>query len=372
MSAAGIYVHIPFCRSKCRYCDFVSVCADEEKQRRYVSALIAEINTGRKIYDGEADTLYIGGGTPSCLFEGALKSVSDAVKSVFGDTFAEFTVECNPDSFDENKVEELKSAGVTRVSLGVQSFDDGVLEAIGRRHDSYSAEKALLLAVKSGFDVSADLMLGLPGQTEKDVHDFVGFVSDAGVEHVSAYMLKVEDGTPLASDVKKGLVSPLSDDDCARFYDCAAEALYTCGYNRYETSNFCRNGKRCKHNMKYWTMCDYLGFGPSAHGKIGRYRYFNGDDVDKYVRDVLSGVHGYETEEIMSKDEELGEYIMLGLRLEDGVDVERIEKEFSFDFAEKYGDALEKAKNYVIFDGKRLKIRPEYALVAGAVINMFV
>lgn len=371
MSVAGIYVHIPFCRSRCRYCDFVSVCSGEEKQKAYIDALIKEINTGRKIYGGVADTLYIGGGTPSCLFEGAVKKIADALKENFDCRFKEFTVECNPDTFDEKKADELKEAGVTRISLGVQSLDDEVLKKIGRRHDSVTAKKAISLAVQKGFDVSADMMLGLPGQTESDVDELVIFAAENGVKHISAYMLKVETGTPLAEDVKRGLVLP-SDDDCAKLYDHACEKLHGYGFCRYETSNFCKDGKKCLHNMKYWTMCDYLAFGVSAHGKTGRHRYFNDSDVDEYIAELNAGTHGYLTEEELSEEDELAEYIMLGLRLEDGVDIKELEEKFKFCFDTRYSESLKKAARYVVFDGERLRIRPEYALVANAIINMFI
>lgn len=371
MSAAGIYVHIPFCRSKCRYCDFVSACSDEGKQRRYIDALVREIYTGREIYDGEADTLYIGGGTPSCLFEGAVKRIADAVGETFGGGMKEFTVECNPDSFDDKKAAELKAAGVTRISLGVQSLDDKILKALGRRHDSSQAKDAIRRAVACGFDVSADLMLGLAGQDERDIDAFVSFVSETGVGHVSAYMLKVEEGTPLARDVENGLILP-TDDDCAALYDHAAKRLSEQGYVRYETSNFCKRGKRCMHNMKYWTMCDYLAFGVAAHGKTGRRRYYNTSDVDEYIKGVNDGTHVYGTEEILTEEEELKEYVMLGLRLDDGIDVKETERRYGINFEERFADGLKKAARYVVFDGKRLAIRPEYALVANGIINMFV
>lgn len=371
MSAAGIYVHIPFCRSKCAYCDFVSVCDGEEKQRLYIDALLREIYTGRKIFDGVADTLYIGGGTPSCLYEGAVRSIAETIADSFDTRLAEFTVECNPDTFTPVKARELSEAGVTRVSLGVQSLDDEVLKRAGRRHDSTTAKEAVRLAVKSGFDVSADLMLGLEGQRGEDVDAFVDFVSDEGVKHVSAYMLKVESGTPLARAVEKGLVLP-SDDDCAELYDRAAARLYENGFCRYETSNFCKDGKKCLHNVKYWTMCDYLAFGVAAHGKLGRLRYYNDGDVDGYIDATLRGVHEYRTEEVLDDEEELKEYVMLGLRLEDGVDIAEAEKRYGACFEKRFSQGLKKAERYVIFDGKNLRIRPEYALVANAVINMFV
>lgn len=371
MSAAGIYVHIPFCRSKCAYCDFVSICEGEEKQREYINALLREINTGRKIFSGEADTLYIGGGTPSCLFKGAVKEIADAVISTFKCDIKEFTAECNPDTFDDEKADELKEAGVTRISLGVQSLSDKVLKAIGRRHDSAAAKEAVKRAVGHGFDVSADLMLGLEGQSGDDVKEFVSFIAGEGVEHVSAYMLKVEKGTPLEKRVREGLVLP-TDDDCARLYDTAYDALSAHGFRRYETSNFCKKGKVCMHNMKYWAMADYLAFGVAAHGKIGKLRYYNISDIDSYIARINSDSHRYETEEELTEEEERSETLMLGLRLEDGVNVKELEKRYGIDFEKEYSSALGKTAPYVLFDGNTLRIRPEYALVANAVIEEFI
>ena len=371
MSAAGIYVHIPFCRSKCAYCDFVSVCEGEDKQKEYVTALLREINTGRKIFDGEADTLYMGGGTPSCLYKGAVKEIADALNAVFKPCLKEFTVECNPDTFDDEKAKELKEAGVTRISLGVQSLSDKALAAAGRRHDAFTAKEALKRAVRCGFDVSADMMLGLEGQSEEDVKEFVSFVSGEGIDHVSAYMLKVEAGTPLAKRVEQGLILP-SDDDCARFYDVAYGALSANGYRRYETSNFCRNGKICLHNIKYWTMADYLAFGVSAHGKIRKHRYYNISDVNGYISAITTGTHGYVTEEELTDEEELAETLMLGLRLEGGIDVGTIESRYGVDFKNRYSSALKKCAPYILFDGRTLKIKPEFALVANSVIAEFI
>lgn len=371
MSAAGIYVHIPFCRSKCKYCDFVSACCDEGTQRRYVDALIREIYTGMENYSGEADTLYVGGGTPSCLFDGAAGRIVKAVKDAFGNSFKEITFECNPDSFDDKKAQELRDAGATRISLGVQSLENSVLRSIGRRHDRAAAKNAVSTAVGYGFDVNADLMLGLKGQTEWDIDEFVTYMSGEGVEHVSAYILKVEAGTPLAREVERGLVLP-SDDECVKLYDYAYQRLAEEGYRRYETSNFCKNGKVCLHNMKYWTMRDYLAFGVSAHGKTGKLRYFNRRDINGYIESVNGGRHAYEVEEVLSDRDEIDEYIMLGLRLDEGIDAKALGEKFGFDFSEKYRDALRRAEPYIAFDGKRLKIKPRYALVANSVINMFV
>lgn len=370
MRSLGVYIHIPFCRSKCSYCDFVSHCGSGEEQERYTAALCAHIKAdASKFADYTVDTVYIGGGTPSCLRSGLLAKATDALRQNYSCEIKEFTCECNPDSFDDEKASELKDIGVNRISFGVQTLNDGILKKIGRRHDSNCAQKAVRLATQYGFRTSIDAMLGLEGQREEDVKDIIDFAHAEGVGHVSAYMLKVEQGTPLFRQVKDGLVLP-DDDACADFYDFACRSLSQYGYHRYETSNFCKSGEECLHNLKYWTMQDYAAFGVSAHGKVENVRYFYTSDTDSYINMAQSGKFAASTEEILSRQDEIYEYVMLGLRLEKGADLCYAQDKYGCDLTKVYATGLAEAGRYVEIKDGRLRIKSEYALVANSIINM--
>lgn len=364
--SAGLYLHIPFCASKCAYCDFCSRPSGDDVKRAYVSALINEIEYMSSKFEGEIDTVYVGGGTPSCLPRGEFARLAGAVFSCFDCEVSEFTAEANPESFDESKADEYERSGVTRVSLGVQSTDNGILRFLGRAHDFEAAKRAAHIAARR-FDLSLDQMLWLPGQTEGQLEEFVAFADSVGAAHLSSYILKVEDGTELAKRVKDGLVLP-DDDRCADLYDSFVAAAAKRGYLRYETSNFAREGKRCRHNLKYWRMDDYLGLGVSAHGKIGAKRYFVAPDVDAYIRRAEKGEFVYEREELLTPESAADEYVMTALRLDDGIDIADLERKTGVDFATRYGERLKKLSACLYISQDCVAIKPEYALVANAII----
>lgn len=364
--SAGLYLHIPFCASKCAYCDFCSRPSGDDVKRAYVRALINEIEYMSSKFEGKIDTVYVGGGTPSCLPRVEFARLASAVFSCFDCEVSEFTAEANPESFDESKADEYEGSGVTRVSLGVQSTDNGILRFLGRAHD-FEAAKRAARAAASRFDISLDQMLGLPGQTEEQLEEFAAFADSVGAAHLSSYILKVEDGTELARRVKDGLVLP-DDDRCADLYDAFVAAAAKRGYLRYETSNFAREGKRCRHNLKYWCMDDYLGLGVSAHGKIGLKRYFVASDVDAYIRRASRGEFVYEREEVLTPEGAADEYVMTALRLDDGIDVADLERKTGVDFATRYGERLKRAGAYLDISAERVAIKPRYALVANAII----
>ncbi len=364
--SAGLYLHIPFCASKCAYCDFCSRPSGDDVKRAYVSALTEEIRYMSSKFEGKIDTVYVGGGTPSCLPRGEFARLAGAVFSCFDCEASEFTAEANPESFDESKADEYERSGVTRVSLGVQSTDNGILRFLGRAHDFAAAQRAARIA-SGRFDLSLDQMLGLPGQTEGQLEEFAAFADSVGAAHLSSYILKVEDGTELARRVKEGLVLP-DDDRCADLYDAFVAVAAKRGYLRYETSNFAREGKRCRHNLKYWRMDDYLGLGVSAHGKIGSKRYFVAPDVDAYIRRAARGEFVYEREELLTPESAADEYVMTALRLDDGIDVADLERKTGIDFFARYRAKLEKMRAYLDVSADRVAVKPQYTLVANAII----
>lgn len=364
----GVYIHIPFCKRKCAYCDFYSVFPDTDIILRYIDALCEEIREGGRRYgDVPVDTVYIGGGTPALAGERALKKIVRALDESFRLDISEFTVELNPD--DDNPYETLKGLGVNRVSIGVQSTSDEVLRAAQRRHDARAAIRALESANKFFDNVSADLMLGLPYQTvsstTESVRDVIPYV-----KHVSAYMLKLSEGVPMTAALKRGEYTLPDEDSVADMYDAVYAELAAHGFARYEISNFAFRGYESKHNLKYWRREEYLGFGAAAHSQIGDSRYANPASVRDYVDGKRFGFGSAERERV-SREEEIFEYIMLGLRTAEGIDVAAIGKRFGFDFCERYSAALARLDGLLVRDGDRLRIADDKLLLESAVALEF-
>lgn len=305
--ALGLYIHVPFCKRKCAYCDFYSQ-TDAAPAEAYVRAVIRNI----KHYNEKYDTVYFGGGTPSLLSPEMTGGILDAADIEAG---AEITAECNPDSAEKNRLSGFRSAGINRLSVGIQSFDDRELAALGRLHNSAQAVQALKNAVSAGFDnISADLMLGIPFQTPHSLKKNITMLVSLGVTHISAYMLKIEEGTPLFSD--KDMINRCADDDLtAELYGIAAEEMKKEGFYRYEISNFSKKDRECCHNLKYWRCGDYIGIGPSAHSCAYGKRFAVKSDLNGFIADNVQKT--YVTEEEPYSEEER---LMLSLRLSEGYD----------------------------------------------------
>lgn len=365
----GIYLHIPFCRSRCIYCDFVSSVGDEKNMDDYVRRLIREIELAGKEYSDayKVDTVYIGGGTPSLLPERHLLEISRALFDNFDTNVQEFTAEANPCTVDIGKLDALYRSGANRLSIGVQTFDDGLLKMLGRRHDSKSAERAIELAVKRGFDVSADLMIGLPDQTFGDVSRSIDRADALGVEHISVYMLSVEEGTKLDNLIKNGVLIAKSEDESADFYDFACEELKKRGFDRYEVSNFCKGGKYSRHNMRYWRRADYLGLGISAHSLMEGRRWRNCRDFDGYYKSIDEDRLQRLDIEVLDADGEKNETVMLALRLKDGIDVGAYKAKFGSDVFDEYAVALQKNAKYLDIFPDRVSIKDEYLKVMNSI-----
>lgn len=279
----GLYVHIPFCVSKCAYCDFVSYPGLDALHGAYVEAVRAEIAASPRT---AARTIYFGGGTPTVLGAEALAGLLDALKRRFDvDPGAEITCEANPDTVDEAKLAALRVAGFNRMSLGVQSFEDDVLSSLGRAHDAAAGRRAVVAARGAGFEnVSIDLIFGTPGETvaswRRTLREAVALAPD----HISAYCLTVEPGTVLAERIAAGDVPAPDEDLAAEMMEAAARTLGANGYEHYEISNFAKEGRRCVHNEECWMYRDYLGFGAGAHSKLNGVRWANSADVAGYAR----------------------------------------------------------------------------------------
>lgn len=361
MKSAGLYIHIPFCLSKCAYCDFYSV-AEPQYFSAYKTELIKEITAVAKSFDGVLDTVYFGGGTPSSFPLQYLSEISQSVYKNFQCKIKEFTIEVNPCTSSE--IQHYKDFGADRISLGVQSLDDNILRLIGRRHDRAGALNALERATKHFDKLSADLILGICEQ--QTPADDINVLKDY-VKHISAYMLKLEKGTPLAKMAATGEYKPASEDKAADQYDQAYAELIKHGLKRYEISNFACEGYESKHNLKYWHMEDYIGVGAAAHSFVNGVRYNNPPSLKQY----LEGMHSGNGRQIREPVDALLETVMLGLRLEKGLEINEINQKFSIDFKKLYAEQLAKLSPYLNIYEDSISIKPQYMLLQNSIAVEF-
>jgi len=330
----GIYIHIPFCRRKCDYCDFYSLAGREERMDDYQKALTAHIKETAPMARGyQVDTVYFGGGTPSLFGVKRLKGVLGTVQRYFEvRRDAEITVECNPDSADLKLLRGLRRAGVGRISLGMQSACDQELAAIHRLHTHSQTVEAVSAARKARIkNLSLDLIYGLPGESEDDWQRTVEEAIRLAPEHISCYGLKVEEGTPLARRVAMGEGLP-DDDEQADRYLWTVERLAQAGYAQYEISNFSRPGLASRHNLKYWMGRPYIGFGPGAHSDFGGRRYSFCRDLEEYIDHVLHGGTLTDECDVIPPRERGSEYLMLRLRTTHGIEEWEYRRQFLMNF----------------------------------------
>lgn len=331
----GIYIHIPFCRSKCDYCDFYSLAGRDDRMDQYQKALLSHIKeTAPLAQDFPVDTIYIGGGTPSYYGAKRLKELLGVIRNLYKvEKDAEVTVECNPDSVDVKSLKILRKAGVNRLSMGMQSANACELERIHRIHTPQQVNEAATAARKAGFtNLSLDLIYGLPGQTMDSWKATVEHALSLIPQHLSCYGLKVEEGTPLAARVAQGEVLP-DDDQQADLYLWTVGRLERAGYPQYEISNFAKPGFASRHNLRYWLTQPYIGFGPGAHSDFGGRRYSFVRDLDAYIQGVLQGGDIIDESEIIPKRERCGEYLMLRLRTVQGINEQEYRSTYFMDFA---------------------------------------
>ena len=370
----GIYVHIPFCRSKCEYCDFYSLpgARDKDRMDEYTAALVAHIReaaTGANGY--EVDTVYFGGGTPSFFGAGGLARIFAEIDRRFDvSRDAEVTFEANPDSVTLPMLTHLRRAGFNRISIGVQSDLDEQLKALGRPHNYKQAQQAVSLARRAGFDnLSVDLMFGLPNQSREQWMETLRHVIDLKADHISCYGLKVEEGTKLWT--YKDCANLPDDDAQADMYFYAVQTLEEFGYHQYEISNFAKDGFICRHNMKYWTGGEYLGFGPSASSDFAGKRFTLKRDLQEYIAGIRDGGDIMEDLQEIPMRERAGEYLMLRLRTSQGISAAEYEKLFLLPFA-PLEDVLEKRRRYYQAtqnDSGRWVLTPQGYLVSNDIIT---
>ena len=369
----GIYVHVPFCRSKCQYCDFYSVTQKKDCDfDGYVEAVCAHIReAGLQAPDHIVDTVYFGGGTPSFLGADGLAAILAAVRKAFDvSPTAEITFEANPDSVTDRLLRRLRSEGFNRVSLGIQCDNDEILKRLGRPHTFAEAVLAVKKIRRKRYrNLSVDLMYGLPGQRLADWEKTLTNVLSLKPEHISCYGLKVEEGTPLYECQE---FYNLADDDMqADMYLSAVNILKKFGYRQYEISNFSRKGHVSRHNLKYWTGGEYLGFGPDASSDFGGRRFSMVRDLRAYIDGVLNGGTVLRELQEVSQRERAGEYLMMRLRTTTGIDPQIYEKKYLMSF-QPLEKKLEQCKQQGLaeqtFDG-RWHLTPEGFLVSNSIIS---
>lgn len=376
MTAAGLYVHIPFCSSRCSYCDFATGLYQRELADRYVHALIAEIKSSR-FHGKHADTIYFGGGTPSLLTPSQLDRILATLRDHFAiDPAAEITLEINPGSVDEEKLRDVRSVGVNRASFGAQTFDDRELAKLGRSHSAADTLRTFADLRRAGFDnVSFDLIAGLPGQTLEGWQRNIKQALDLHPEHLSFYLLEVHQSTPLAEHIRRG-IQPEPDDDLAGvMYQWMLEQASEAGYEHYEISNLCQPGFHSRHNVKYWTAAPYYGFGCSSHSYDGHaVRWSNHRDVLKYVETIESGLSPVVDEQQLSQTDVRAEALFLGMRLMRGIDLRRYRESFGIDLRDEHGADLDRfcKAGLLEFDGDLVRLTRNGALLSNEVFAAFV
>ncbi len=355
--SVGLYIHVPFCKSKCPYCDFYSVANADEYKDEYKKAVLRNIE---KYQDVCFNTVYFGGGTPILLWKeicGILDSISEKISSD-----AEITLEANPCSTSFDKLCSLKRSGVNRISFGLQSGDDNELKALGRLHTGKEGADAVLLAEKSGIkNISADIMLGIPFQTEKSLESTLSYMTQLPLKHISAYMLKIEPDTIFA----KRSVQPADEDIMSQFYLKTVNCLSVSGYTQYEISNFAMNGYESRHNLKYWRCEEYIGIGPSAHSYFDGMRFSVNRNLTEFIKEPVQKT-------VITDDCPGGydEWAMLKLRLSEGIDFKTAKNRYNISKEQIMNKCKLIPKNLIEISENRLRLTKEGFLVSNAIIGI--
>ncbi len=363
MDTLGIYIHVPFCVKKCSYCDFYSVSYEKDVSEKYVDAVIRNL----RYYSDKkriTDTVYFGGGTPSLLSEKQIKRILYEINNSFNlSADAEITIETNPNTVDLNKLSELRKTGINRLSIGIQSMIDRELSFLGRIHTSERAETAVSEAYKAGFEnISCDVMIALPEQSAESLRYTLERVTDMPIKHISAYILKTEQGTPFDCDeIKERLPD---DDTVAEIYLEMVRILESKGFEQYEVSNFAKKGFESRHNCRYWKCSDYIGIGPSAHSCNNGKRFAVGRNLCDFIKSDVQKID-------ITDENPCGfeEYAMLRLRLKEGLDIDSVPNHR--DMITKKIPALIKS-GYINYDGKSVSLTPEGFLMSNSVIEYLI
>jgi len=359
----GLYIHIPFCVQKCLYCDFPSQANSTALYEMYTAALCREIfGLGGVLSGCIVDTIYIGGGTPTVLSTTCLQTIIKQLYDSFViDKAVEFSMEANPGTVDREKLAALRAIGVNRISFGVQTFSDKLLSSIGRVHSALQGIEAIKMAQQVGFsNINIDLMYGLPAQTLQELQDSITQAIALNVTHISAYGLKVEDGTPFAAMQQQGTLLLPDEEIDEAMYDITTQLLPAEGFMRYEISNFAKIGYECRHNLKYWHYQPYIGVGAAAHSFWQQQRRANIDDVSCYIATAASGKLPIKECENSETGTAMAEYVFLALRTVQGLSIQAFNQFFQIDFCQHYKDILEMlvSKNLIVATVTKIYLTP--------------
>ena len=376
MKKLGLYVHIPFCERKCNYCDFYSVEKSDSIEKQYVDALIKEIKSYENNIKGYiVDSIFIGGGTPSYLNHENIGLILDEIRNTFIlEDDVEISLEANPNSITSDKVLNYKKYGINRMSVGIQSLDRNILKTIGRLHDSKEALDAIETIKKAGIDnINADIMFNIPGQDTDSLKDTLEQIISSDVKHISFYSLKLEEDTPLYKMEAKKLVEMPDEDSERDMYYEGRELMEARGYIQYEISNFSKPNYECRHNIKYWTGGEYIGFGPFAHSCFEDKRYNNISDIKYYCENIKEPDKFRRLNEVLGKESKMFEYIMLRLRMNSGIIIEDFNREFEKDFMSIYKNQIKNLLEYQLIDinNGRLKLTKKGMDVSNYVFEQF-
>lgn len=372
----GMYVHIPFCTKKCDYCDFVSYSMNDNAQQEYLDALFLEIDRVKdKFKYCTFDSLYIGGGTPSIVFDGFILQLSRKLHSSFHFVRGtEFTIEVNPSSFNRKKFMEYLQAGVNRISIGVQCLDPKLLSEYGRIQSIDNIDQTFEILNDCEYEnVSSDVMIGLPHQTVEDVKETLTYLIENRVKHISVYTLQVEKHTKLYENVKRKKIRLPKDKKVNEVYAMAKDMLQSAGYLRYEVSNFARPGFQSRHNMKYWNEVDYLGLGASAHSYIEGYRYHNTDRLDVYIENLKEGKSPVHSKEYIANEIAREERIMLSLRTTRGLDLNKFKQDFKENLLQTKAEEIKKLQSVGIIEIENGFLRitePNFSILNSIVVEL--
>lgn len=375
----GLYIHVPFCIAKCHYCDFTSYPVNDREVENYLESLVREINLyGTALADEDKiiTSIFFGGGTPTTIPAASLKEVLDGVRSVFSlADGCEITLEANPGTVDGAGLSLLLEAGVNRLSIGVQSFNDGLLGVLGRVHSAGQAAQAVRLARSAGFNnLNLDFIYGIPGQSLADWQATLEKAVELSPEHIAAYGLQLGEGTPLERMVARGEICACPEDTEMNMYRAAVELLAAYGYSHYEISNYARPGRQCAHNLVYWLNRPYLGLGPAAHSCLGGVRFANDPSLERYSDKLSREEYPVECRTVLSAADEMSETMFLGLRLTAGVDLDEFNRRFGRRAEDVYRLEIEGLINKGLLEmgGGRLRLTTKGLPLANIVFREFV
>lgn len=376
--AIGLYIHVPFCVRKCLYCDFISYPLEEQQAEAYIKGITTEISlykTQLSPEQQEVATIFIGGGTPTCLkpayIEEMMKAVYQNFKVAPG---VEITMEGNPGTVSLDNLRDYRSLGINRLSLGAQAFQDELLKGIGRVHLVKDIGKSVENARKAGFDnLNLDLMFALPGQTMNQWQESLQEAVGLGIEHISAYGLKIEEGTPFAKFYEEGKIQGFDEDLELGMMEKTIEYLSIHGYGHYEISNYAKPNHESRHNLIYWRNQEYLGLGPGAYSRMGNQRFSNYATINQYTESLRSGQVPVEERENLSKETQMSETIFLALRLREGLNTKTFEIRFGVKLEELFANTIEKfqKQGMLQYEGNHLKLTPRALPVANMIFAEF-